>query len=82
MTQDTMRAEFEATWHSLPLPGEYDSMDDCDRWRWKNVAWIVWNSAVAATRERDAKLLETFRGHEIHETILFRRCATAIRSQP
>ena len=51
---------FDELWTSLPIPGEYDAMDQCDKGRWRDVIERAFDAAVAAERERCAKLVETY----------------------
>lgn len=56
---------FDDIWPTLPIPGEYDIMDECDqqRWRWVlNIAYMRgYESGYAAGRE-EMKHTETLAG--------------------
>lgn len=39
--------DFEAWWMRTPIPGEYDSWDDCDRQRWRAVCRSAFEAGAA-----------------------------------
>ena len=48
---------FDEVWKSLPIPGEYDAMDEFDQQRWHDVVYLAWCRGVGARwREEFAKL--------------------------
>lgn len=40
---------FNDVWKTLPIPGEYDAMDDCDKARWRGVIESAYNIGTTAT---------------------------------
>ena len=40
---------FEELWKTLPIPGEYDSMDECDQGRWRGVVHLAFSAGASST---------------------------------
>lgn len=41
-------SDFDAVWRTLPVPGEYDSMDAFDQQRWRGIARAAFDAGLAA----------------------------------
>ena len=47
---------FDELWPHLLIPGEFDSMDECDQERWRGVLRQAWQAGVDETARRCAEL--------------------------
>lgn len=43
---------FDDVWMTLPIPGEFDAMDQCDQQRWRSVMQQAYAAGALAERER------------------------------
>ena len=49
---------FDAVWRSLPIPGEYDAMDDLDKARWRGVVEAAYLAGVRQATDRAARICD------------------------
>ena len=49
---------FEELWARLPIPGEFDAMDECDQNRWRSAVQSAAEIACYAERERCIRLFD------------------------
>ena len=48
---------FDELWPHLLIPGEFDSMDECDQERWRGALRQAWQAGVDETARRCAEVV-------------------------